>query len=54
MRWPFTKNRGAISNKAEARRHYNNKDYANAEPHLDAILRKPNHFWAMDYFPAST
>ena len=49
MRWPFTKNRGAISNKAEARRHYNNKDYANAEPHLDAILRKnPNHFWAMD------
>jgi glycosyltransferase involved in cell wall biosynthesis len=49
MRWPFTKNRGAISNRAEARRHYNNKDYANAEPHLDAMLREnSSDIWALD------
>lgn len=49
MRWPFTKNRGTISNKAEARRHYNNKDYANAEPHLDAMLREnSSDIWALD------
>ena len=47
MRWPFR--RKASSNKEEARRHYNAKDYEKAEPFLDAMLKEnPNDAWAMD------
>ena len=47
MRWPFRKK--ASSNKEEARRHYNAKDYEKAEPFLDAMLKEnPNDAWAMD------
>ena len=47
MRWPFRKK--AVSNKEEARRFYNAKDYEKAEPFLDAMLKEnPNDAWAMD------
>ena len=47
MRWPFSKK--ATSNKEEARRFYNAKDYEKAEPFLDAMLKEnPNDAWAMD------
>ena len=47
MRWPFRKK--ATSNKEEARRFYNAKDYEKAEPFLDAMLKEnPNDAWAMD------
>ena len=47
MRWPFRKK--ATSNKKEARRFYNAKDYEKAEPFLDAMLQEnPNDAWAMD------
>lgn len=47
MRWPFGKK--ASSNKEEARRFYNAKEYEKAEPFLDAMLREnPNDAWAMD------
>ena len=47
MRWPFRKK--ASSNKEEARRHYNAKDYEKAEPFLDLMLKEnPNDTWAMD------
>ena len=47
MRWPFRKN--ASSNKEEARRHYNSKDYDKAEPFLEAMLSEnPNDLWALD------
>ena len=47
MRWPFRKQ--VASNKEEARRHYNAKDYKKAEPFLDAMLKEnPNDAWALD------
>ena len=47
MRWPFRKK--AATNKEEARRFYNAKDYEKAEPFLDAMLKEnPNDAWAMD------
>ena len=47
MRWLFRKN--ASSNKEEARRHYNSKDYDKAEPFLEAMLSdNPNDLWALD------
>jgi len=47
MRWPFGKK--ASSNKEEARRFYNAKDYEKAEPFLDAMLKEnPSDAWAMD------
>ena len=47
MRWPFRNK--AASNKEEARRFYNAKDYEKAEPFLHAMLKeKPNDAWAMD------
>ena len=47
MRWPFRKK--AASNKEEARRFYNAKNYEKAEPFLDAMLKEnPNDAWAMD------
>ena len=47
MRWPFRKK--ATSNKEEARRFYNAKDYRKAEPFLDSMLKdNPNDAWAMD------
>lgn len=47
MRWPSRKK--VVSNKEEARRFYNAKDYEKAEPFLDAMLREtPNDAWAMD------
>jgi glycosyltransferase involved in cell wall biosynthesis len=47
MRWPFGKK--ASSNKEEARRFYNAKEYEKAEPFLDAMLKEnPNDAWAMD------
>ena len=47
MRWPFSKK--ATSNKEEARRFYNAKDYEKAEPFLDAMLKEnPNDAWALD------
>ena len=47
MRWPFRKQ--VASNKEEARRHYNAKDYKKAEPFLDAMLNEnPNDAWALD------
>ena len=47
MRWPFSKK--VTSNKEEARRFYNAKDYEKAEPFLDAMLKEnPNDAWAMD------
>ncbi|MAH41963.1 MAG: hypothetical protein CMO41_06945, partial [Verrucomicrobiales bacterium] len=47
MRWPFRKK--VASNKEEARRFYNAKDYEKAEPFLDAMLKEnPNDAWAMD------
>ncbi len=47
MRWPFRKK--AASNKEEARRFYNAKDYKKAEPFLEAMLREnPNDAWAID------
>ena len=47
MRWLFRKQ--VASNKEEARRHYNAKDYKKAEPFLDAMLKEnPNDAWALD------
>ncbi len=47
MRWPFRKK--VASNKEEARRFYNAKDYEKAEPFLDAMLKEnPNDTWALD------
>ena len=47
MRWPSRKK--VVSNKEEARRFYNAKDYEKAEPVLDAMLQEdPNDAWALD------
>jgi glycosyltransferase involved in cell wall biosynthesis len=47
MRWLFRKQ--VASNKEEARRHYNAKDYKKAEPFLDEMLKEnPNDAWALD------
>ncbi|HII27039.1 MAG TPA: tetratricopeptide repeat protein, partial [Candidatus Poseidonia sp.] len=47
MRWPFKKN--TTSNKDEARRHYNSKNYDEAEPFLEAMLSdNANDLWALD------
>ena len=47
MRWPFRTK--ATSNKKEARRHYNAKNYDKAEPFLHELIKQnPNDVWAMD------
>ena len=47
MRWLFRKQ--VASNKEEARRHYNAKDYKKAEPFLLSMLKTdPDDVWALD------
>lgn len=47
MRWSFRKK--TTSNKKEARRHYNAKNYDMAEPFLHELIKQnPNDVWAMD------
>lgn len=47
MRWPFSKK--ATSDKEDARRYYNAKDYIKSEPHLKNMLAaNPTDEWALD------